>query len=223
MSQNLPPASIEAEEAILGCVLFQPEVIVFLIKNLPVEAFYVAGNQEIYRAMIAIHENQEIPDFLSVSSYLAAKETLEMVGGTANLSSLLNSTVSAVNIDRYVKLVVNKYRRRRLIAMSNAISDLAYDQVRTFDEVLGEIKLLANREINPASISDSKPIPGKITYTVYSQSRQRKIDLEANVDDVRNIKEQIKPLEEHCEITAKELWGDELDDSDKSNKAVLDV
>jgi replicative DNA helicase len=45
---NLPPASIEAEEAILGGILFDPEAITRVAELVVKDAFYVKAHQEIY-------------------------------------------------------------------------------------------------------------------------------------------------------------------------------
>lgn len=223
MNQNLPPCNLDAEEAILGCILFNPELIATIKKSLPVEALFVGAHQSIYRSMIYVHKNGYLPNMVNLIDYLNAQCALSSVGGMSQITRILNRTVSATNYDGYVRLLLEKYRRRRLISLGAQIAELARDETLSLDEVLQEIQGLTSDEFPQASGVCKKPIPGKITYTVYSQSRQRKIDLEANVADVKDIKEQIKPLEEHCESTARELWGDELDDSQKSNQAVSDV
>ena len=44
---NLPPANIEAEEAILGGILFDPQAISRVESSLLPDAFYVSAHQEI--------------------------------------------------------------------------------------------------------------------------------------------------------------------------------
>ena len=66
-------------------------------------------------------------DLVAVSTYLADQKLLKKVGGQAKLSQLLNRTVSAVNIDRYTALVLNKYQRRQIVHTAHEIAELGYD------------------------------------------------------------------------------------------------
>ncbi|MEM8719254.1 MAG: replicative DNA helicase [Cyanobacteria bacterium P01_G01_bin.39] len=133
---NLPPASIEAEEAILGGILFDPEAITRVGELIVKDAFYVKAHQEIYQAALSLNAKGKPTDFISVSTYLSDRDLLEQVGGTTKLAQLLNRTVSAVNIDRYANLIMEKYVRRQLITSGHEIVDLGYDNTSELEVVL---------------------------------------------------------------------------------------
>ena len=73
---------------------------------------------------------------MAVSNYLADRERLEKVGGMTKLSQLLNRTVSAVNIDRFVELVMDKFLRRKTIEVGNKIVNLGYDNTLELNALL---------------------------------------------------------------------------------------
>jgi replicative DNA helicase len=133
---NLPPASIEAEEAILGGILFDPEAITRVAELVVKDAFYVKAHQEIYFAALSLNAKGQPTDFISVSTYLSDRDLLEQVGGTTKLAQLLNRTVSAVNVDRYANLIMEKYVRRQLITSGHEIVDLGYDNTSELEVVL---------------------------------------------------------------------------------------
>ena len=133
---NLPPASIEAEEAILGGILFDPEAITRVAELVVKGAFYVKAHQEIYYAALSLNSKGKPTDFISISTYLSDRDLLEPVGGTAKLAQLLNRTVSAVNIDRYANLIMEKHTRRQLITSGHEIVDLGYDNASELEVVL---------------------------------------------------------------------------------------
>jgi replicative DNA helicase len=133
---NLPPTSIEAEEAILGGILFDPEAITRVGELVVKDAFYVKAHQEIYYAALCLNLKGKPTDFISVSTYLSDRNLLEQVGGTTKLAQLLNRTVSAVNVDRYAKLIMEKYVRRQLITSGHEIVDLGYDNTSELEVVL---------------------------------------------------------------------------------------
>ncbi len=119
--------NIEAEKAILGGILLDPTAISIVVDMLPVEAFFVQSHQQIYKTALELYQKDKPTDLMHVSTWLADHNLLEKVGGTTKLSQLLNRTVSAVNIDRYALLVLNKYQRRRLVQVGHEIVELGYD------------------------------------------------------------------------------------------------
>ena len=119
--------NIEAEEAILGGILLDPTSISIVVDMLPVEAFYVQSHQLLYQTAKELYQKDKPTDLMHVSTWLADHKLLEKVGGTAKLASLVNRTVSAVNIDRYALLILNKYQRRRLVQVGHEIVELGYD------------------------------------------------------------------------------------------------
>lgn len=138
ITNNLPPANIEAEEAILGGILLDPEAIGRVAELIVTDAFYVQAHREIYHVALTLNNKGEPTDFMSVSTYLSDRNLLEKVGGTTKLAQLLNRTVSAVNIDRYANLIMEKYIRRQLITSGHEIVDLGYDNAKELEVILDE-------------------------------------------------------------------------------------
>ncbi|WP_036479191.1 replicative DNA helicase [Myxosarcina sp. GI1] len=138
MIENLPPANIEAEEEILGGILLDPEAMTRVAELLVKDAFYVKAHREIYQAALTLHGQGKPTDLMAVTSYLSDRNLLDKVGGTTKLATLLNRTVSAVNIDRYANLIMDKYIRRQLITSGHEIVDLGYDNATELEVVLDE-------------------------------------------------------------------------------------
>lgn len=160
-SNNLPPTNIEAEEAILGSILFDPAAINTVASILPVNAFYLAAHQQIYQAALELYHKDKPTDLMAVSTWLSDRKLLKKVGGTTKLSQLLNRTISAINIDRYTNLVLEKYQRRQLIAVASEIEDLGYDNATELETVLNTseekiFNLTVNKQklFQPKQISD---------------------------------------------------------------------
>jgi replicative DNA helicase len=126
-SNSLPPQNVEAEESILGGILLDPEAIGRVVDLMTPEAFYVQAHRDIYQAALALHAQGKPTDLMTVTSWLQDRHLLEKVGGTSKLAQLVDRTVSAVNIDRYGALVMDKYLRRQLITAGNEIVELGYD------------------------------------------------------------------------------------------------
>ncbi|WP_414578685.1 replicative DNA helicase [Anabaena sp. CCY 9402-a] len=126
-SNSLPPQNIEVEEAILGGILLDPEAISRVSDRLIPEAFYITAHKDIYQATLRLHAQGKPTDLLAVTSWLADNDLLARIGGRNKLATLVDRTVSAVNIDALAGLVMEKYLRRQLIKAGNEIVHLGYE------------------------------------------------------------------------------------------------
>ncbi|MGI2903590.1 replicative DNA helicase [Tolypothrix sp. VBCCA 56010] len=125
-SDRLPPQNIEAEEAVLGGILLDPEAIGRVSESLIPEAFYISAHKDIYQAALRLHAQHKPTDLLAVINWLADHDMLARIGGRNKLASLVDRTVSAVNIDALASLVTEKYLRRQLIKTGNEIVHLGF-------------------------------------------------------------------------------------------------
>jgi replicative DNA helicase len=135
LDNKLPPESIEAEEEILGGILLDPQALGRVVDQIVPGAYYLNSHQQIYQAALALYEQGKPTDLMSVMTWLSDRHLLDSVGGSFKLIQLLDRTVSAVNIDRYAELVMDKYWRRKLISAGHEIIELGYDTFSELDTV----------------------------------------------------------------------------------------
>lgn len=138
VGDRLPPQNIEAEESILGGILIDPEAINRVGDLLTPEAFSLETHKIIYRATSILHSQGKPTDLLTVMAWLADQKLLEKIGGQSKLVQLVDRTVSAINIDQYAKLIVDKYIRRKLIHVGHEITQLGYNTAKELPIVLDE-------------------------------------------------------------------------------------
>ena len=191
--------SVEAEEAILGGILLDPTAFNRVKSELKAAMFSQREHQIIYKSAVDLDKAGKQIDLMSISDFLFQKNLLDTVGGMTKLSQLVNRTVSAINIDRYAKLVIGKWKRRELISLAHNLIDLAQDRQVELSEVTASFRDLTTRwlEENPSSIDPN--LAGKIAYT--ATARQSKdhyeevIALEAEIDLTADPKAQIEKLQ----------------------------
>jgi replicative DNA helicase len=133
---RLPPQNIDAEEAILGGILMDPEAIGRIMDIMLPEGFYLAAHRVLFEAALALVAQGKPTDLMNVVTHLTDRGLLDRVGGQGKLVELADRTVSAVNIDQYALLVMEKYLRRRLIRVGQEISELGHDTGQEFESVL---------------------------------------------------------------------------------------
>lgn len=126
-SENrLPPQNIEAEESLLGSIMLDKDAIVKIADQIEPGDFYKDAHRLVYEAMLDLYEHRDPIDVLSLSNKLKEKKQLEAVGGSTNLTRLVNVVPTASNITHYAKIVSDKSTLRRLIGAANHIGALGF-------------------------------------------------------------------------------------------------
>ena len=118
MPVKLPPQNTEAEQCLLGCLMLDKEAIVKIVDFIKAEDFYKGIHQDIYQAMFDLYERSDPIDILSVSARLKEKTRLEETGGSAYLTTLINTVPTATHVSNYAKIVRQKKILRDLISAS---------------------------------------------------------------------------------------------------------
>ena len=104
------------------------------------EDFYLEKHRSIYNVMMAMHENKEKVDTVSLSSKLQDFGIYDKVGGLDYLMQLANATISASNTKEYIQIVRNKSLARKVIKVGEEISNDAYDASLSIDEMLENVE-----------------------------------------------------------------------------------
>ena len=129
LMDKLPPHSLEAEVALLGAMVIDSQVIgeVLMIVKTPDE-FYDPKHGAIYRAIIELYDKHNVQelDVVSLLELLKTHGALELVGGIDYLSQVVESTPGAAGALHYAKIVHEKYKLRKLIAISGELLFDAY-------------------------------------------------------------------------------------------------
>ena len=133
---KIPPNDIEAEQAILGCMLTDKDAVISAIEVLKEEDFYREDNKAIYTAIMNLYNKAEPIDIITVKSELASLGKLESVGGLEYLAELPEKVPTTANVDKYIKIVEEKSVLRSLIKTSNELITLGYDDTQEVDSII---------------------------------------------------------------------------------------
>ncbi len=148
LPNQLPPSNIEAEQAVLGALLIDPDAISSAAPIVKPDDFYLEKHGWIFAAIEALHRRREKIDFLTVNAELEARGQLNAAGGPAYITALINATPSAVHVDAYARLVQRLSIQRRLILAATNIVGRAYD---AGDQAIEEMIAQAQAEIATVS------------------------------------------------------------------------
>lgn len=122
------PHDLAAEQRVLGALLIDRDAIFKVADLLRAEDFYQGKHQRIYRAAQALLERRERIDPLTMQVELARKEFLDQVGGAAYLRELVETTPTAVDVERHARVVRDRSLLRRLLGAAKDIAADAYDE-----------------------------------------------------------------------------------------------
>ncbi|MGD1048771.1 MAG: replicative DNA helicase [Candidatus Krumholzibacteriaceae bacterium] len=134
--ERVPPQNLEAERAVLGGVLLEPEAATMAIEIVAPENFYRPAHGKIFSAMTTLFTKHEPIDVMTLSEELRKTGDLDGIGGITALTDLVDSTPSAANIEHYARIVLDKYILRQLIRASTDIAEDAYAASREADAIL---------------------------------------------------------------------------------------
>lgn len=179
---RLIPQNLEAEKSVLGAILIDESVISDIVTVVKPRDFYESKHQAIFDAMLKLFEKSSPIDLLTLTDQLKKNKDLTKIGGSAYLAELTNYVPTASHAEAYAKMVAQAATRRRLIKASSNITDLAYEEGTTVDELLGK----AEKEI--FSVSDSNSVGDLISLEdILTESFDRIEALHKNQGALRGV------------------------------------
>lgn len=120
------PYSIEAEQAVLGCVLINDNACSVIMSSIKPNAFYSRAHKSIFECMQKIYEKNQPVDYVTLISELENDNKLTEVGGVEYVTQLTNAVPTAVNFEHYANIVKKDYILRELINAGQNIAEMAY-------------------------------------------------------------------------------------------------
>ncbi len=175
---KLQPHNVEAEEAVLGSLLIDPDATLLVCTFLLKDDFYVERHGWIYEAIKHLHEKNIPTDLVTISDELDRRKQLDGAGGAVYFTDLINRTPTAIHIEHYAKIVHNTGKLRRLINAAGQIARLAYKDAEDADAVIDQAQEII---FGVSSKQESKTKPAieavdkLLTRTEYLRSNENKL------------------------------------------------
>ncbi len=120
-----PPHNLEAEQSVLGAILLSDRSLYALVieEGLRPEDFYRERHATIYEAMLALYNESEPVDVLTVVDRLRHMNELDAVGGQAAVDELTGVVPAAGHSRRYAQIVRENALLRRLLQSTYVIQE----------------------------------------------------------------------------------------------------
>lgn len=115
------PHSLEAEQALLGCLLMDVKVQTEVSAFLHEEDFYADSHKVIFHAMLDIIKKNQPVDTVTLIDALEKSGSMQEAGGISYIVELSNVIPSSANYQRYLDIVTRDSLLRKLIKGSAEI------------------------------------------------------------------------------------------------------
>lgn len=160
------PQNPQAEQAVIGSMLIDPECIPDVLKDVRAEHFYGRVNREIFETIFAMFNYGQTVDPVTVMEQMQARGVYHEDSTRSYLLELMKATPTAANVGEYVTILRDKALQRDLGKVASDITNMVNEGLGGADEMLeaAERNIYALRR--DRTIGGLKPV-GEVIQTVY--------------------------------------------------------
>ncbi len=116
------PSNIEAEQALLGSILVNNDILDEISNIINPTSFYDPGHIKIYEVIENLNNKGMIANPITLKNYFEKDNMLDEVGGTEYLVKLTRFSGSTKQAIDYAKVIHEMYLRRELVLISDNLS-----------------------------------------------------------------------------------------------------
>jgi replicative DNA helicase len=121
--ENKQPSNLEAEQALLGSILVNNDIIDEISSIVSSSVFYDPAHIKIYEVIESLNNKGMIANPITLKNFFEKDNMLNEVGGTEYLVKLTRYSGSAKQAIDYAKIIHEMYLRRELVLISDKLSD----------------------------------------------------------------------------------------------------
>lgn len=158
MIKRILPHSTEAEQSVIGAMLLDQEAIITASEILVAEDFYNPQFKTLYHAMIALYQEGKPADLVTLQNKLKEQEVPAELCSVEFISGIISSVPTSANIKYYADIVKEKSVLRRLIRVSESITNECYQDTENLDQLLEQTEKQIFDVVQNRSTSDFVPI-----------------------------------------------------------------
>ena len=152
------PQNKEAEMSVLGLCFLDNSLIGKILEEVNSDMFYNDANKKIYEAIKKMYENNIALDITTITEELDKSKDLAAVGGIEYLTDVIDSVVTASNIDYYINIIKEKAIIRRLINTATDIITESYNEEENITSLLDNAEKSILEVIRSRQTTEFRPI-----------------------------------------------------------------
>ena len=136
---NKQPSNIEAEQALIGAVLVNNDIIDEISSIISSSTFYDPAHTKIYEVIETLNNKGMIANPITLKNFFEKDNMLDEVGGTEYLVKLTRFSSSTKQAVDYAKIIHEMFLRRELVLISDKLSTdtlNANDQEQNAEDII---------------------------------------------------------------------------------------
>ena len=122
--KNKQPSNLEAEQALLGSILVNNDIIDEIANIINPLTFYDPAHTKIYEVIETLNNKGMIANPIALKNFFEKDNMLTEVGGTEYLVKLTRFSGSTKQAIDYAKVIHEMYLRRELVLISDNLSEI---------------------------------------------------------------------------------------------------
>ena len=148
---NIMPNNLDAEQALLCCMLIDNEILAEVLDGLDKNDFYHESHQNILAAMKLVFAERKPVDIVTLCDKLESEKNLDKAGGVTYVSELAQITPSAANFRFYLDIVKRDSINRSLIRAARDIAEYS----KSSDDSLASIQFAEEKIYSISATQDT--------------------------------------------------------------------
>jgi replicative DNA helicase len=138
MAERKLPQNIEAEMCVLGCTFLTTYALDKVCEELSSDMFLSEPNKRVFEAIYSLHQNKVPLDSATLKNEIEKKGPIGSIGGIEYISEIIDSVITAANVDYYIDIVREKALRRKLIDATTEITTDAYNEEENTNDLIDD-------------------------------------------------------------------------------------
>jgi replicative DNA helicase len=152
------PRSVEAETALIGCILIDENLILEASDILVPNDFYDQKNKLIFRTMVNLSKEGKNIDVMTVVASLQSNNLLDQCGGLEYISSIADYSYSTLNFRSYCDLVSEASIKRVTIQKLSELAQAGYDPAVETEAYINKVEQEVFELSKRRTLESFKPI-----------------------------------------------------------------
>ena len=166
---RVPASDLDAERALLGCAMVEPEIVDVVAPLIDADDFYAEANARIWAAIVALNLRGRPVDTVTLRNELNQAKQLSAVGGDEYLLSLTNVIPSVRNAETYAKIIVGHAAVRRVASVCIKILGESYEPIENVADFLSSAESAIFEAAKPRDTANNGATLPEMATAVYAR------------------------------------------------------
>lgn len=172
--KKTPPYNAQAEQSVIGSMIMDKEAILIATEMLSAEDFYHRQYQVLFTAMAELNAAGKTVDLVTLREKLREMDIPPELSSVEFISDLVNSVPISPEVRDYAQIVKDKAVMRRLIRITEEISNACYLNREPLEDILENTEKQIFDVVQNRNTTDFVPVQEVVISAVESIERAAK-------------------------------------------------